>query len=118
MSNYYIYAILLKGCPYSDKALNLLKTNNIKREIITITSENKEKFKMENYYTYPQIFFKKDDSIDSLFLGGYSDLQKCIDIFKNSNTENFENNIKDFQNNYNWWSRKAILRLIQLINHK
>ena len=59
-SKYYIYAILLKGCSYSNAALELLKNHNIKNQIEIVTFENKEKFKLENYSTYPQIFLKKE----------------------------------------------------------
>jgi len=115
MSKYYIYAFLLKGCPYSNKAYELLLSNKINHLIETVTSDNKEKFKMENYSTFPQIFLKKEGSIESLFLGGYSDLNEFINTFKN-NQYNKEN-VNKFQNKYNWWSRKAILRSIQLINN-
>ena len=113
MSNYYIFAVLLQGCPYSNKAHVLLKINNIKHQVEIVTSENKEKFKMENFSTFPQIFLKKEGSIDSLFLGGCSDLENFINTFKNNEYNNA--NIDIFKNKYNW-SRKAILRFIQLIN--
>jgi glutaredoxin len=113
-SNYYIYTVLLEGCPYSNKAIDLLKKNNINHQVKIVTYENKEKFKMENYSTYPQIFLKKEASTDSLFLGGYSDLENFINTFKDNKYD--ENNISQFKNKYNWWSRKATLRLIQLIN--
>jgi glutaredoxin len=115
MTNYYIYAVLLKGCPYSNNALELLKNYKIKYIVKIVTSKNKEKFKMENYNTFPQIFLKKEGSIDSLFLGGYSDLNYFINTFKN-NLKNLDYNITIFQNKYLWWSRKAVLRFIQLIN--
>jgi glutaredoxin len=114
MSKYYIYAILLKGCSYSNRALDLLLSNNIKHKIESVEYVNKEKFKMENYNTFPQIFLKKDNSIESLFLGGYSDLNEFINTFKNNKYS--EDNINKFQNKYNWWSKKAVLRTIKLIN--
>jgi hypothetical protein len=115
MTNYYIYAILLDGCSYSNNALEIFKTYKIKHQVQIVTLENKEKFKIKNYDTYPQIFLKKEGSIDSLFLGGYSDLNNFINTFKNNNKD-LDNNIKIFQYQYNWWSKKAVLRLIQLIN--
>ena len=114
MSNYYIFAVLLQGCSYSNKALELLKNNKIKHQVEIVTFENKEKFKIENYSTYPQIFFKKEASIDTLFLGGCNDLENFINTFKNN--EYNDNNINIFNNKYNWWSKKAILRFIQLVN--
>ena len=100
MSKYYIFAILLKDCPYSDRALQLLETNNIKKEIQFVTHENKEKFKMENYHTFPQIFLKKEGSIDSLFIGGCNDLEKYINsseqykkYFKYNSNKDIKNHI-------------------------
>lgn len=115
MSKYYIYAVLLEGCSYSKAAFELLQNHKIKNKIKIVTFENKEKFKLENYSTYPQIFLKKEKTIDSLFLGGYSDLNELINTFKNNNYD--ENNIILFINKYNWWSKKAILRCIELINN-
>ena len=60
-SKYYINAILLKDCSYSNAAGELLKNYKIKNKIEVVTSENKEKFKLENYDTYPQIFLKDND---------------------------------------------------------
>ena len=113
-SKYYINAILLKDCSYSNAAGELLKNYKIKNKIEVVTSENKEKFKLENYDTYPQIFLKKEYSNDSLLLGGYSDLNEFVNTFKNNKYD--ENNITQFRNKYNWWSKKAVLRFIELIN--
>ena len=115
MSKYYIYAILLKGCSYSNKAYELLLNHKIKHKLEIVEDSNKEKFKMENYNTFPQLFLKKNDSIESLFLGGFNDLNEFINTFKNNQYN--EENINNFQNKYNWWSKKAVLRSIQLINN-
>ena len=111
MSNYYLHAILLKDCPYSNKAHDLIKKYKIKNTINIVDESNKEKFKMENYFTYPQIFLKKDESNSSLFLGGYSDLNNFIDTFKNKYNDI---DVRVIQDKYKW-SKKAVLRLIELI---
>lgn len=108
MVKYYIYAILLKDCIYSNNARILLEKYNIKHIIKIIDSENKDKYKIENYNTFPQIFLKKDDSFESLFLGGYTELN---DIIINS----YDNiNVNKIQSKYKL-SKKAVLRLIELI---
>lgn len=112
MVKYFIYAILLKDCPYSNKAQQLLTNNKINHVIKNVNFKDKEKFKMENYNTYPQIFLKKDNSNESLFLGGYSDLHDFIKNFYDNNID-----IEKFQNKYKWWSKKAVLRLIELIKN-
>ena len=116
MSDYYIYAILLQGCSYSRNADEILKKNNIKHIIEKVPYDNKEKFKMENFRTYPQIFLRKETSKESLFFGGYSDLENVIMLIKKNKSDyDLEIFIKNFQSKYIGWSRKAILRLIQLI---
>jgi hypothetical protein len=65
--------------------------------------------------SFPQIFLKKENSVESLFLGGYSDLNEFINTFMK-----IQYNVEDvnkFQNKYYWWSKKAVLRSIQLINN-
>ena len=114
MSKYYFHAVLLKNCKYSNAASELLNNNNIKNQVQIVNSSNKEKFKLKNYKTFPQIFLKKEDSKESLFLGGYSDLNDFVKTFKNQSYD--EKNILEFKNKYNWWSKKAILRSIELIN--
>jgi len=115
-SKYYIHAVLLEDCIYSNKAFELLQLNGIRNQIQRVNYINKNKYKLPNYNTFPQIFLKKEGSNDSLFLGGTSDLNDIINIFK-YNKYNDES-IDKFQMKYNWWSKKAILRLIQLINKK
>ena len=116
MSKYYIYAVLLNSCPYSERAYDLLQMHGIEHQVKIVSREEKEKFKLENFETYPQIFLKKENSVDSLFLGGFSDLNDIFNTFKSKKYN--EQSINNFQNKYNWWSKKAILRLIQLINKK
>jgi glutaredoxin len=113
-SNYYFYSVLLDGCYYSNLAAKLLEKHDIKNKIQVVNSENKEKFKLENYKTFPQIFLKKEGSNESLFLGGYTDLDHFIKTFKNKKFN--DQNIENFTRKYNWWSKKAILRSIELIN--
>ena len=113
-SKYYIHAVLLDDCSYSNKALELLQTNNIKSQIQRVNYKNKDKFKLNKNDTYPQLFLKKEGFHDSLLLGGYTNLNEFINTFK-YNQYNDEI-INKFQVKYNWWSKKAILRFIQLIN--
>ena len=113
-SNYYFQSILLEGCYYSKLAAELLDKHKIKNKAKVVNSENKEKFKLDNHKTFPQIFLKREGSNESLFLGGYTDLEHFIKTFKNK--EYNDENIINFTKKYNWWSKKAILRSIELIN--
>jgi glutaredoxin len=114
MNNYYLYAIILEGCPYSKKAEELLNSyNNLEKNIITISYSDKEKYKTNEINTFPQIYLKKKNSNGNLLLGGYSDLK---DFYNNFYKKTYsENNVSNFINNKNW-SKKAVLRLIELIN--
>ena len=114
MSNYYIFAVLLENCSYSINARKLLETNNINHRVQDVSYKDKEKFKKEDYDYYPHIYLRKNNSTESLFLGGYNDLEDFIKIFKNNEYNN--DNINNFNKKYYWWSKKAILRFIQLVN--
>jgi glutaredoxin len=114
MSNYYIKAISLKGCPYSKKAELLLKEYNIDSDIIHIDYNEKNNFITDLIKTFPQIYLKKYNSNGNLLLGGYNDLNSFINKF-NKNTIFSENDINNFIYEKKW-SKKATLRLIELIN--
>jgi glutaredoxin-related protein len=115
MSNYYFTVIVLENCPFSNNALELLKKyKNIKTNITTITSQNKENYKTDKIATFPQIYIKKKNNSGSLLLGGYSDLQNVFDVFRGTNYS--KDNIKNFITNNDRWSKKAVLRLIELVN--
>ena len=113
--SYYIKAILLDNCGFSIAAHDLLKLHSINCEIINVNASNKLEYKTDQINTFPQIYLCKYNTVGSLLLGGYEDLANCISTFK-GNTLNDENNNK-FMAKYKW-SKKATLRLIQLINDK
>jgi glutaredoxin len=117
MSKYYLHAVVLEGCPYSNNAVKLLNNyNNIKKNITTIQYNEKEKFKTNEINTFPQIYLKKNNSNGNLLLGGYSELKDFVDNFQNKKYD--ENSLNNFINKNNKWSKKATLRLIELINLK
>ena len=113
MNNYYIKAIILNGCPYSNNAVKLLKTHKIQSNIEYINTNEKEIYKNNNIKTFPQIYLKKYGSKGNLLLGGFNDLNNFIKKFKN--TKYNENDIQDSITDTKL-SRKAIERLIELIN--
>jgi glutaredoxin len=111
---YYLYIITLESCPYSIAALELLDSLNIKYKQLKVTDLNKKKYKTEEINTFPQIYLVKNNK--KLLLGGYSDLKKFIDIFKNKKYN--KQNILNFENEYKLWNRKSILRLLEIIIQK
>jgi glutaredoxin len=111
---YYLYIITLESCPYSIAALELLDSLNIKYKQLKVTDLNKKKYKTEEINTFPQIYLVKNNK--KLLLGGYSDLNKFIDIFKNKKYN--KQNILNFENEYKLWNRKSILRLLEIIIQK
>jgi glutaredoxin len=113
MNNYYIKAIILKNCPHSIKAVNLLQSHKIESNIEYIDSIEKEMYKNNNINTFPQIYLKKYNSKGNLLLGGFDNLNDFIKTFKNTNYN--ENDITNFMKKTNW-SIKATNRLIELIN--
>ena len=114
-NKYYIKALILIGCPFGLKTEDLLKKHNIKHEIQYIESYQKKKYQTDSFKTFPQIYLKKIGNHGNLLLGGFDDLNNFIIEFKNIDYE--ENKINQFMNKYNNWSKKATLRLIQLINN-
>ena len=84
-----IVLYVLKGCPYCNNALSLLKSNNVKHKSIVVeNNEEKELYKKQNgMNTFPQIFLHVNKD-DYLKIGGYSDLvenfEMCDKIKKSS----------------------------------
>lgn len=119
MSDYYIKAILLEGCPYSVSADELMKKQTISNKSTWITQNEKHKFVTDKISTYPQIYLTKlrgmGTTEGTLLLGGFDDLNQFFNTFKSVALS--DNNINKFMNKYKW-SKKATLRLIQLINSK
>jgi len=112
-SNYYIKIISLENCKYSLDSVNILKSLNIPHKVIIIDNLSKELYKNNYISTYPQIFFKKYNSKGNLLLGGYDDLVYSITTFKTNNIN--KTNIDQFINKYKW-SKKSVIRFIQLLN--
>jgi hypothetical protein len=114
MEKYYLKAIILQGCPYSNNAVKLLKEHKIISDIEYITYNNKELYKTDKIQTFPQIYLKKYNSNQHLLLGGHDDLSNFISTFLSQKLTAI--NLDTFNRKYNW-SKKATLRLIQLINN-
>ena len=110
---YYIKAILLNDCSYSNNALKLLEYHNIPHKIIYATHENKELLKTNEITTFPQIYLKRNNRNGHLLLGGYNDLNYFINEFKLNKYNN--TNISIFMNKYKW-SKIAVSNLINLLN--
>lgn len=113
MNKYFIKAILLKNCRYSVAAYDLIKMHKLPTQIIWVDQENKDNYKTNIINTFPQIYLKKNNTKGNLLLGGYSDLSDTISIFLHQKLSNKD--IAKFMEKYKW-SKKATLRLIQLIN--
>ena len=90
---YFLKIFLLKDCPYSIAAKDLLQ--NIKNLNITNVNHNeKEKYKTKLISTFPQIYLKKKNSKGSLLLGGYSDLKFVLDLIKEDDIKIIQNKFK------------------------
>jgi glutaredoxin len=115
MDTYYLHSIILEGCPYSTAAHKLLKSfPKIKSKITFVNSNNKENYKTDKINTFPQIYLKRYNKNGSLLIGGYTEFKKLLDLF---HTQKYsEANVNKFINDNKDWSKKSILRLIELIN--
>ena len=113
-SDYYLYCVILKNCPYSEAAFSLLNSyNNIKKEFTFVEQHNKENYKTEQINTFPQIYFKKYNSNGTQLIGGYSDIKLFFDKFYGNYDKSM---LKIFLDENKSWSKKSSLRLIELIN--
>jgi glutaredoxin len=113
MTGYFIKAIMLENCPYSINADKIIKQYNLPHKILWIDNNSKNKYVNNMIQTFPQIYLKKNNSNQHLLLGGHDDLLAFISTFKSQKINDIE--INNFMKKYNW-SKKATLRLIQLIN--
>jgi glutaredoxin 3 len=76
---------VLEGCPYCNKALDILKKNKIKHKKIVVenTEEAKKYYKKKNKMdTFPQIFLDISET-NSIKIGGCSDLENLMDLLGN-----------------------------------
>jgi hypothetical protein len=114
MNKYFIMAILLKDCGYSNAAHKLLQSHNIPITTTWVDDSNKNIYKTDQIDTFPQIYLKKYNSKGTLLLGGYNDLSNVISTFYKQKLS--DDNINNWSNKSKW-SKKSTLRLIQLINN-
>ena len=109
---YYLQMYLLRNCPYCIELQNLLKNVNKKNyKIIFVDDDKKEKYKTKFITTFPQIYLKKNNSNGSLLIGGYDDFNFIYNTIKLRNFDLIYNNI---HNKYENFSKRSILRIINL----
>ena len=110
---YSLKSIVLKNCPYSNALVDTLKNNKIKSNIITVTHENKDKYKTKYITTFPQLYLMKNKVNEILLVGGYSETKKILDII--NETSELDNIKEKLQSLYPNTNNKNILRLIKLL---
>lgn len=113
---YALKLVSLENCPYSIAAHDLLKDKKINIKFINVTQSNKEQYKNKIIDTFPQIYLIKTNRVGELLIGGYSDIQEIIS-YQDEN-KNLDKQIEYFTDKYPRWSRKAKLRLIELLNQQ
>jgi hypothetical protein len=111
---YTLFCVVLKDCSYSNSAIQLLNSYNVKYKKILITRDDAEKYKMPEINTFPKIYLKKKSQ--TLLLGGFTELKEFLDTFINQKYD--ENKVNTYKNKYAIWNKHSILRLIELINLK
>jgi hypothetical protein len=76
--------IALEGCPYSQRAVEILKSLP-NTEVIWVDHESKHRYKTPDRQTFPQITYKykqKNGQLKTVFIGGLSELEKLIELKK------------------------------------
>jgi glutaredoxin len=113
-SNYYLYGVILDGCPYSIGAKNFLDNyTNIEKEYIIINQTEKEKYKTEQINTFPQIYLKKKNTNGTQLIGGFDDIKNVFNLFYGKYEKK---TLEKFSKKYMSISKRSALRLIELIN--
>lgn len=117
-SDYYLYCVILKDCGYSEAAHNLLKTYpKIKKEFTFVERTNMEKYKTDKINTFPQIYLKRYNTNGTHLIGGYSEFKNIIDTFSTDmDKDTYTKKINKYISDNKGWSRKTLLRVIELIN--
>jgi len=111
---YYFKCIFLDGCSYCIKANQLLSKYNIKYTFETVNYEESHKFITDKISTFPQIYLIKEGSKGSLLIGGYDNLNELFTLFYKKKYDS--DNVTLIMNKYGY-SKKIVLRLIQLLNN-
>lgn len=111
---YYLKAILLENCFYSNNARNLLEKYNFEKDIVDVSQDEKSKWKTFELKTFPQIFLKKYNSKNNLYIGGFDDLSYIESQIKSVNKNNFSKIKENIMNKYTKLSEKSVLRLMEL----
>jgi len=76
---------VLEGCPYCERAKELLRSESCKYETVVIPNDMKIKSQYKKRYgmnSFPMIFVERERN-HYLKLGGYNDLEEYIEIAKN-----------------------------------
>ena len=125
-SDYYLYSVILKDCPYSEAAHKLLDSyKNIKKEFTFITRSEMDNYKTDLITTFPQIYLKKYNNSSVKLIGGYTEFKNIVNNFENIsnkinsiNKNNIKNHLKNNLKNdlANSWSNISLFRLFELLN--
>jgi glutaredoxin len=96
---YYLYIILRENCPYSKNLIQLLQNKKIDYQSITVSIQDKEKYKTDLIKTFPQVYLKSLSNNQSLLLGGFDDIYNLINNMHNEKkfnelTKKYSNKIK------------------------
>jgi glutaredoxin len=87
----YIIGYILKGCPYSMMADDILKKNSA-NQLIYVDQLQKNIYKEQNKMnTFPQIFYIKNNI--KYMIGGYNNLSKLLDKHSLTNLKTLHSNI-------------------------
>jgi glutaredoxin-related protein len=110
---YYLFIVILENCPFSENVVKLCERHNINFKSLKITLNEKDNYKTADIKTFPQVYLKKDNTKDSLLLGGFSDFNNFINTFHKKYDQK---DLINFQKQYSLWNKKSILRVIEIIN--
>jgi hypothetical protein len=100
--------VILQGCPFSLNTEKLIKTQleNDKYKMIYVNNDNKNKFKVDEIKTFPQIRMIYDNN--KFLIGGNDELEFFLNILKQTNCDNYKNKLSNIQKKFNLNEKTSI----------
>lgn len=75
---------VLRGCPYCNAAIELVKKHKITNKLVYVNDMQKDFYKQKHkMQTFPQIFYRtSENSKSQTLIGGYDDLEQLVASIK------------------------------------
>ena len=112
MTKLIVYSLI--GCPFSKNTENIINENKINADIIKISRNNMNEYKIKNnMLTFPQIFIDVEN--ERSIIGGNNDLENIIKIIEDGKKNKDLEYIKKKINELLPYKKRTILEIIYIL---